>query len=117
MAVAFRSARSVGAGLRSRPIGNPNRMVTPAMKPSSMVDVKLTDLPRLQMTDGGETTGERAAESYAPVAGREPLAGLRRRQSQLVSDGTYRHLYRGIGSLEPLLIAPELPERVVGAHG
>jgi hypothetical protein len=99
MVVAFSSARSVGAGLHSRPMGNPNRMVTPAMKPSSMVDVKLTDLTRLQMTDGGVTTGERAAESYAPVAGHEPLAGLCRRQSQLVSDGTYGHLYRGIGSL------------------
>ena len=42
MAVAFSSARRVGAGLRSRPIGNPSRMVTPAMKPSSMVDFKLT---------------------------------------------------------------------------
>jgi hypothetical protein len=42
MAEAFSNARSVGAGLRSRPIGNPNRMVTPAMKPSSIVDVKLT---------------------------------------------------------------------------
>jgi MmyB-like transcription regulator ligand binding domain len=37
--------------------------------------------------------------TLAPVAGRKPLADLRRRQSQLVSDGTYRHLYRGIGSL------------------
>src|ERR1035437_854895 len=47
VAVAFSSARSVGAGLRSRPIGNPSRMVTPAMKPSSRVDIKLTKLPRL----------------------------------------------------------------------
>src|ERR1035437_1449938 len=42
MADAFSSARSVGTGLRSRPIGSPRRMVTPAMKPSNMVDIKLT---------------------------------------------------------------------------
>ena len=33
--------------LRSRPIGSPNKMVTPAMKPSSIVDIKLIELPPL----------------------------------------------------------------------
>src|ERR1035437_1906993 len=93
-ALAFSRARSVGAGLRSRPIGSPSRMVTPAMKPSSMVDIKLTDLPRLHITEGARppqpakvrvpllvvksvqpATGGRAAESHAPAVGREPLAG------------------------------------------
>src|SRR5450759_482566 len=58
MAVAFSRARRDGAGLRSRPIGNPNKMVTPAMKPSSMVVIKLT----------GITSTSRAGRAGPPTA-------------------------------------------------
>src|ERR1019366_4947697 len=44
-AVAFSRALSVGVEVRNRPIGNPNKMVTPAMKPSNMVDIKFIGPP------------------------------------------------------------------------
>ena len=60
LAVAFSSARSAGAGVRSRPNGNPSRMVTSAMKPSSIVDVKFTGVPQLRVPDGaGPPTRQR----------------------------------------------------------
>jgi hypothetical protein len=42
-AVASSSALSVGVPVRSRPIGNPSRMVTLAMEPSVIVEMRLTE--------------------------------------------------------------------------
>ena len=101
-----------------RELGGVGRLAIACPRQNWVVDIKLTDLPRLHITEGGKTTptpqirvpllmvksvqpaiSERAAESQAPVAGREPLTGPRERQAQLVPDQTHRHLYRCIGRL------------------
>ena len=56
-------------------------------------------------------TGRRTAESHAPAVGREPLAGPREGQAQLVSDGTYRRLYCGMAALNLSSPLPSLEVR------